>query len=424
MNIKNTIHLLANYGLATFATAAVSGSHLLVQLGVLHSLGSAEFGLVAFMLTLMQFGAGLCNAVVAGPFTVMLHQGSSGEGSVDSFFAINTLLALANAALAIFVSLTVGSATWPVALLFGLTSALFTIRWFGRTQAYVTHRPIKAAMSDVIYSVVLLAGLAIGWFSGFSLLFAAAIFAVAGIVGTAPFGTLFMLGHLIPDWRSAFSAYRSIWRTQSRWAVLGLVTTEATSNAHSYMVTSIAGPAAFAPIAAAMLFLRPIGVCMVSLTQLERPAMARALANGDRRSALRYAARFMTVLLLMWLATLVAVAGILHFFPGLAFKPGLDANLVVVAFALWAAVCFVQCVQTPLNVFLQAEGRFRELANASIRSSVVTLAAVPLLLATIGPVYSTLGVLVGQIIMTLGIVMYVRRSRNVSDLRAPAEVSA
>ncbi|WFU07156.1 hypothetical protein QA648_35205 (plasmid) [Rhizobium sp. CB3171] len=409
-NIKDISHLLGNYGLSTFATAAVSGSHLLVQLAVLHSLGNAEFGLVAFMLTLMQFGSGLCNSMVAAPFTVLINTDRSAQ-SAEGLFLINAGLALCNAAVAVLTVFWLGTATVGTALAFAASSALFTVRWFARTEAYAMHNPVRAALSDVVYAAVLLTCLAIAWFYGMSLSEAAGLFAIAGCAGMLPFGKAFLVKHFRVSLQSALASYGPVWRDQARWAVAGLVTTEATSNAHAYIVTSVAGPAAFAPIAAAMLFLRPIGVCMVSLTQIERPAMARALSTGNRAGALRYVARFMAVLGFMWLSTIVAVACIVHFFPALAFKPGLDANLILISFVLWAAVCLVQCVQTPLNVFLQAEGRFRELAGASIKSSLLTLVAVPMLLVVVGPIYSTIGVMLGQIVMTLGIVVSVRRSR-------------
>jgi O-antigen/teichoic acid export membrane protein len=421
--MRNTFLLIGNYGLATFATAVVSASHLLIQLAVLHSLGSAEFGLIAFLLTLIQFGSGLCNSVVAAPYTVAISAGSDDENSTACFFAVNAGLALLNGALAAAAAFWIGNTGWPVAICFALASALFTIRWFGRTDAYATHKPVRAAASDIAYSAALLMSLGLAWFQGLSLLSASMIFVAGGIAGMTPFGMAFLLRHVQGDWRSTISAYRPIWREQSRWAVVGLVTTEATANAHSYLVTLIAGPAAFAPIAAAMLFLRPIGVCMVSLTQIERPAMARAFAANNRARAFGYAMRFTAVLALIWVLTIAATAAILHFFPAIAFKPGLEVKLVLVAFGLWAIICLVQCVQTPLNVFLQAEGRFRELAEASMKACLVTVAGVVALLLAVGPVYATIGVLAGQLIMTFGIVTSVRAEKVPRGLREVANVS-
>lgn len=416
--MKNTFLLISNYGLATFATAAVSASHLLLQLAVLHGLGSAEFGLIAFMLTLMQFGSGLCNSLVAAPYTVLVSDGSELAPETGFFFTVNAALSLLNGALAAATALWVGNSSLLTAFCFGLASALFTTRWFGRTDAYATHRPVKAAASDIAYSIALLLALGIAWFFGLSLLYASMVFVVAGIVGMIPFGMVFLTRHAGVGWRSTLASYGPVWRDQSRWAVAGLVTTEATSNAHSYLVTLIAGPAAFAPVAAAMLFLRPIGVCTASLTQIERPAMARAFAANNRKLAFDCAKRFTAVLMLIWVLTIVATVMILHFFPGIAFKPGLEVKLVVVAFAVWAIICLVTSAQTPLNVFLQAEGRFRELAHASMRACLVTVGGVVALLLLVGPVYATLGVLVGQIVMTYGIITSVRAEKPLRRLTA------
>ena len=49
-----------------------------------------------------------------------------------------------------------------------------------------------------------------------------------------------------------------------------MLTTEATANAHVYIVTLIYGPLGFAPIAATALFIRPVGVAMNTLTDYER----------------------------------------------------------------------------------------------------------------------------------------------------------
>ncbi|QYA03907.1 hypothetical protein [Rhizobium sp. B21/90] len=422
--MRNTFLLIGNYGLATFATAAVSASHLLLQLAVLHSLGSAEFGLIAFMLTLMQFGSGLCNSLVAAPYTVLVSSSSEHRAATDFFFTVNGVLAVVNGALAATMSLWIGNSSLVTAFCFGLSSALFTVRWFGRTDAYATQNAVMAAASDIAYSVALLLALGVAWLLGMSLLHASIVFVVAGIAGMVPLGVSFVGKHANNQWRSTVASYKPIWRDQTRWAVAGLVTTEATSNAHSYLVTLIAGPAAFAPVAAAMLFLRPIGVCTASLTQIERPAMARAFAANNRKLALACAKRFTAVLILVWVLTIAATLAVLHFFPGIAFKPGLEVRLVEVAFVIWAVICLVTSAQTPLNVLLQAEGRFRALAHASIKACLVTVVGVVVLLLTIGPVYATLGVLLGQIVMTYGIISSVRVKYPPQELTAMETIGA
>src|SRR3546814_16946645 len=100
--------------------------------------------------------------------------------------------------------------------------------------------------------------------------------------------------------------------------------TEVTSNSHSYIVTLLAGPTAFAPIAVGMLFFRPVNVCITALTQLERPRMTRAVARGDHDAAIRSERVFMAAPVLLWLATCAVAAITLSSFPRLVLTPTLD----------------------------------------------------------------------------------------------------
>src|SRR3546814_18348992 len=46
-------------------------------------------------------------------------------------------------------------------LLFGMARMLSLIRWFGRSNAYAHHAPVRAARSDLAYAGTILAGLLI-----------------------------------------------------------------------------------------------------------------------------------------------------------------------------------------------------------------------------------------------------------------------
>jgi O-antigen/teichoic acid export membrane protein len=416
-SMRNLFLVIGNYGLATFATAVVSASHLLLQLSVLHSLGASEFGLVAFMLTVMQFSSGLCNAAVAAPYTVLASRNQKHSSRSENLFSINAMLALANGVLAVFISHWLSEGAGSAMFLFGLANFAYTVRWFGRTHAYTHGSTMSAAVSDIVYSAVILIGLLISRFTGMSLVMASALLAAASVSGSFAFGYKFIRQHMRLNQRAALADYLPIWKDQAKWAVAGLVTTEATANAHSYIVTWTAGPAAFAPIAVAMLFLRPIGVCMVALTQLERPAMARAIADGNSSVILQSVLRFVGALVGIWIATMIAIFVVFKFFPEVAIKPGIDERLVVIAVAAWAAICLIQCVQTPLNVLMQAQGRFKELADTSIKACFVTILGVFTMLYAAGPVYSTLGVLAGQLLMTYAIFTYVRTPRVIDSYR-------
>lgn len=398
------IWILRRYGTTTAATASVSAAHLVMQVAVLRMLGSYEFGTIAFFMVLLQFGIGLSNALVVGPYTVIF--GRSKDDTVDMPPFI-----LANIANACAVGLACGTAIWLFSkyeitspLFFAAAAALYCIRWFGRTLAYTKSAPMEAAAADVIYSLAVIAGTGLLWFIGFSMARIGIVLFFSSSLSLIPFGCNYLKAHLSGNWRQAAMRYRSIWRKQSKWAVVGLVTTEATANAHSYIVSSLAGPIGFAPLAAAALLLRPFGIGMLSLAQLERPVLARSHAEENQPEVKKTLVRFTVLLLVGWLASTVFGAALLHYHPTLIMKQPLDAAPVAYAFAIWAVVMLVLCVQLPLNVFLQATGHFQELSNASIRSCLFTIMGVFLCFWMGGAVYSTLGVLLGQVIMTYEII--------------------
>jgi O-antigen/teichoic acid export membrane protein len=74
-------------------------------------------------------------------------------------------------------------------------------------------------------------------------------------------------------------------------------------------------------------------------------------------------------------------------------------SLTVLGF--FAAITAVRSFRTPESVLLQAAGRFRDLAQASLWSCLVSLAATLALLIVGGPVLSLAGILAGEIVVTV-----------------------
>ena len=144
------------------------------------------------------------------------------------------------------------------------------------------------ATVDIVYSILLLSGLGFAWFMDDLTLDTALIsFAVAGTVAVVATGKDYIGRQFIQAY-----AGRSAWlctdlEESSPLVVAGCCNYEASFNAHAYLVTLIAGPSAFAPLAAAALFMKPLNMCSSSLVQLERPAMARAIAESQFGHALR-----------------------------------------------------------------------------------------------------------------------------------------
>lgn len=394
--------MFGRFGLASFSSAIVSVSHLLVQLFSIHHLGTSAIGVLAFLLVIIQFGYSLSNALVSTPYTIAVNQDDEGAGRDHGFFFPVNLLLAASQGL-VCAAIAWATASPQAALVFGLAGSFSLVRWFGRSNAYAHHSPAQAARSDFVYAAVILACLLVATRTGADLSGIGAILVVASLAGLAPFGSTYLRRHFAIGPARALRAYRPVWREQSAWTLVGVLSTEATSNAHSYAVTLLAGPTAFAPIAVGMLFFRPVNVCITALTQLERPRMTRAVARGDHGAAIQSERIFMGALVFLWLATCVVAAIVLFAFPGLILKPTIDHQLVATAVGLCALLSLVQCVQTPMSVMTQARRAFRPLARQSLRSCGVGIAAVTALTLTVSPVFSIGGVVLSQLVMMLGI---------------------
>lgn len=387
------------YGLATLGPLAVSGAHFIASLILLRTLAPAEFGLFAFLLVLVQFGFGLSNALIGTPLTVNANQPDYQPHQAHLFFKLNLLLSVVIGAVCAALAWALGANA--AASLFGAFAVLAVLRWFLRSYFYALHRPTNVALCDLAYALTLMLGLGLAWKNGLTLTSASLAFCFAAGMAVLLAGGQCLRIQFWDSLSARLTDYASIWRNQSRWTLLGVTTTEATSNGHAWLVTLLAGPAAFAPLAAAALLFRPVNLMATSLTQLERPAMARSLANQDRAGALRILHRFRLAIIGTWLVTAFAAGVLLLGFPSLIFDQAYDLNTVLIAAALQAAIMGLAGWRTPDSTLIQAANRFAPLSKASLWSSLVALPSVAILLIIFDPVLSLIGILIGQGVMAV-----------------------
>lgn len=378
---------------AVFGTTAVAGAHAVLQFAVLRAMPQPVFGLFAFMLGLTQFGFGLSNALVGTPYTLDVSAGRPSSGSL--YGKVNLVLSGLSGVVAAAIAGQLGGDS----LLFGCFATLALLRWFGRSHLYALHRPGLVAVSDTIYALVLLVGAGLILGIGLPDNAAVGVLCCAAFAGLAALGRPFLTMQFIQAWHGSPRGYGMVWRDQARWTLVGVVSSEATANAHAYTVSLLAGPAAFAPIAAASLLIKPIMLVITSLTQLERPIMARSLLAGREAEALRSTKMFRIVVLGTWFATTALASIVLFRFPEILVKPLYDLRTLEVAFALWSGIALLQCWSTPPSVLLQAAQQLKPLALTQTRAAVAALAAVLGLAFVLPPVFTLCGILAGQLIM-------------------------
>lgn len=390
---------LFRYGMAAVGPFGAAGAQFLLSLVLLHALSTGDFGSYSFLLVTSILSAGISTALFGAPLLVLVNQleGTAREDTIRTVFSAVFAFSAAAVGVMLTMALLLGVPLVP-AILFALYAALYLFRWYARSYAYAVGRPRRTMGSDIAYTLALLVGTAaIWWNDDVSLTEIYLLMLVSAGVGMIPFGFDYLgrqFRHLsIRD----LGRYPPIWRAHSSWSLVGVVSTEATVNCHAYIVTVIAGPAAFAPVAACALLLRPLAVATNALTEFERAQMARYVRSGDLGDLRRSMRRFRLALTIIWALTTGTAALLLIEAPRLVFPEKYALSDLVLGGTLWMIAGLVRMIRGPESALLQAAGEFQSLARASLGSAGVSMGAVVILLLTAGPIWSVAGLALGDL---------------------------
>jgi O-antigen/teichoic acid export membrane protein len=384
------------YGTSACGPAAVSAAHFLASLIFLRNLPAHAFGLFSFVMLVVSFGMSLNGALISLPLTRNLAAGETASAAI--YFQMNWLVCT-TFALLLFMALLLGGAPFQDALLLGLFSGCFTFRWFARCLAYVDGRMGAAVQSDITYSLFLIGSLCIlAATDQMTFTLGSEMLLLSALAALLPFGLAFTRGQLAALSGNLYR-YRPIFRNVTRWSLTGVILTELTVNAHAYFVTFICGPSAFALLALGMLLMRPASLIQSALPDLERPAMARAMAADDMLALSRIQRHFTFGLAAAWMANILLCVAVLAFFPALVVKKSYSMENVVLVAAICTFIMAIRALRTPLSVLLQAAGQFKELASIGAVSAAVSLAATLALLLMAGPIASMGGIVLGEMVI-------------------------
>jgi O-antigen/teichoic acid export membrane protein len=398
------------YGLSVAGPLAVSGAHFLASLVFLRSLDAAEFGIFSFVLVVSAFAMSISGAGLVLPVTrSMVKNDTVTTAAVFRLALVGGLVF----AVALTLATMASGASLSHAAPLGLFGAVLAYRWFARSLAYIEGRMKAAILSDIIYGAVVLTGLGVMVLSHrTSLRLGGELLLLAATVSLVTFGRDFFR----QQWRGLRTGrlrdYAPAFRDVTGWSLMGVALTEATLNAHAYLVTFIAGPGAFALPALGMLLMRPVSLVQSALPDLERPAMMRAVAARDGAKLDRILFEFQAALALVLVAAILLAAGLLLFAPQLLLKQGYGLGDAVTAALLSAAIMAVRSVRAPLGVLLQAAGEFKAMARLSAWSAAAAIAATLALLLAFGAVASLGGILLGDLVILAGMKPLADRARR------------
>ncbi|MFC4255567.1 hypothetical protein GRI97_09020 [Altererythrobacter xixiisoli] len=364
---------------------------------MLYRLAPADFGRFTFLLIAAQFSWAIGSSLFSAPLARLEHDVAHPEGrraraSLDS---ANFLFSLLIGALALF-------GAWRFNISPG-ASAVFAcmviannMRLFGRAAAYAEGQPSSVVRSDVIYTAVALIGLPVLFFN--PAVGMEAVFILLAV------GSLVAISALLPFLRirlgdiGAILHYTAVWRRFSSWSLIGVVATEATANAHSYIVAFSLGAEAFVPIAVSSVLIRPATVALQALSEFERARMARLIARGEEAELRHNVLLFRSVLAAGLLATIAGILLLFGFAPELLTGGAHDERALHIGAALWTLVLLIRCAYMPEAVVLQACGAFDALAYPKLWSAPVSVVAAMGLIMVAQPVWSLAAIAAGELV--------------------------
>lgn len=392
-------------------TGLALSSFLLAYL-LLQYAPAAHYGSFTFVLVLQALGMALCNALVASPLLILMNNQrdqAPAPAALKGFLLLGSAIATVVAALqGLYLWLVLADCWLSVTL--ALAGWLQLVRWYGRCEWQ--NRDVRVLLrSDLAFSVLIFLGAAtLWWFERLTLQNVGWLLLLVSLAALLPFIAGFLMTlRANADWQAVKLGFR----LQGKPALFGVLTVEATANFHSYLVVVLSGSIAFAPLAAAMLFFRPLAVVLGSLQQSERPLLVRALAaqhlsqdisqnvpgtqNAQRvqqlTSTLRRAA--FGAFALNTLALLLVFLWLPEWLWPQSVSRGDFSNALI----LWGLIALLRALRSPATALLQAADQFAPLARATYASAMLTVPAVLISWWLAGPVASLLGVLAGELLL-------------------------
>ena len=390
--------------LSVGAQAMVSGFHFILNLLLLRLVSPYEYGVFAFAFVMAMFASAINNALISTPLTVytpVIEDDHARAREEAMFSTLNTLL------FAVLMVVGTGYALWsevPGILGIGVTVfvAIYSARHYSRSAGYARMRPLITATGDATYVISGVLFITALLLSSQDLSIGLVLLALAAANLCAMLVERCRLHGFSHRWLvfSRLSTYATVWE-QSRWALVGSLTTLFLAQAHSVIITSTHGPNAYAPLAAGFVLFGPVRVALLTWQNMVKPELAVDLSKS-RHLAVKTQISKTSVLMV---AAVVALGICLwmgwpwiHKF--LYAEQYADQPMALIV-GLWSIITVFAASYNAPAAALQAMRDFRVLAMASIYGAIISGVLVSITLYLYKPETTLLGILAAEMFMAL-----------------------
>lgn len=378
--------------------AMQSAYHLGLNLALLHAVTPYEYGIFALVMVIGGLGLTYIRSLTALPASIAIGRsgGTAAGGALEiSFGAAATLLSLLLAVVLVLVL-----ETWldEGAVTGGAFVGLWMMRSHLRTVFFARRRQNLVSISDLVFTVSGAAGAALVLLNGTHVLqFTFLVTALANALGI---GVLLLLAgpplRLRPG-RHLWRRYRRLWG-HLRWSLLSVTITNVQGQGMALLVGALAGPAAYAPIAAALVMFVPLRIVGTAFANMMHPEFTALTARGEATRIRR--------LMLGWLVPLGGIA-VLYLIAILLALPLIQpdslehGHFYLMAMIAWLISGMPLFYVSP-RIFLESSEDFRSIAQLSGQAAVLGLSLVLVIVLSGAPSWALLGGALSEIVVLVG----------------------
>lgn len=401
--------------------AMQSAFHLGLNLALLHQVSAHDYGIFALVMVIGGLGLTYIRSLTALPASIFISQSRS-AGAASAFeITFGSAATLLSATLGIAVTAVLHLWLDHGALGGGLFVGLWAARSHLRTVFFARGRQALVSVSDLVFTLsgasgatlVLLAG-------GHVLQNTFLILAAANSLGILVLLTVRRRPIRVTVGRHVWRRYGKLWR-DLKWSLLSVSITNVQGQGMALLVAAIAGPEAYAPIAAALVMFVPLRIVSTAFANMMHPEMSALLARGDDAGVGRMIRTWLAPLALLGLAYGVAALLALPLIQPDSLE---NARFYKISLIAWVMSAIPMLYVMP-RIWLEVTLDYRSIAILSAIAAIAGLTLVLVILLTFASSWAVLGGAVSEAIVlagTWGIVM--RRRRAMAALAPAAKIPA
>lgn len=376
--------------------AMQSAFHFGLNLVLMHRLSAEGYGLFALAMVMGGVAITYVRSLTAMPASIWIGRDSGRHRAhaYDASFASGALLLSIGISLLTILLMVVWDADQILSV--GLFVLVWSFRSHLRVSNFALGRPGLVSLSDLGFTLCSIAAMALVVWRGGDLLHATFLtLAATNALGVA----IMLLGMRRPIRFTLRASMRrrwfGLWRSV-RWSALSATTVTLQGQAIALLVASFAGPAAYAPIAAVLVFFTPLRIVAGAIANMVQPEIAGLVGRDDA-----------AVWRLMGLWTLaLALVGLLYGAIVLAALPFVRSDALanadgwMIGLFSWA-IYFTTMLYVMPRITLESLGDFGTVALTTGIAAAIGVALIVLLLLLAPPNWVLAGAAISEVVVAI-----------------------